>query len=192
MDFSKKSCVEEYFHILQNEISRIRIKSIFSMSSMSWNHHREYRTYDTDEEIYILFENEYCLVIDYRFIDELNIQYRKLNFQEQKEFDELYVKDWFNTTNEICDYCTGEAVRMETCKLEYGSIEGISLRPVTEEYDKWVDQDIDLVMPDEDTFDEIRFSMSNGKSFTICAGDAEIDGYTFVWSEDAEETIAEM
>jgi hypothetical protein len=34
--------------------------------------------------------------------------------------------------------------------------------------------------------------MSNGKSFVICAADAEIDGYTLLWSEDTDETIVEV
>ena len=44
---------------------------------------------------------------------------------------------------------------------------------------------------EKETFDEIKFTMSNGKSFVICADDAEVDGYALVWSEDTDETITE-
>ena len=53
------------------------------------------------------------------------------------------------------------------------------------------DNDVDYVSPTKETFDEIKFTMSNGKSFVICADDAEVDGYALVWSEDTDETITE-
>ena len=68
----------------------------------------------------------------------------------------------------------------------------ISLRSVTSDYYKWLDKGLDLVSPTEETFDEIKFTMSSGKSFIICADDAEEDGYVLLWSEDTEETITEI
>ena len=158
---------------------------------MFWNHHRGYRTYSTDTEVYILLENEFCLVIDYRFIDALDIQFRKLTSLEEDAYCKLREKDFFNTVNDIHDFRTNKIYRTETCNLEYSSIVDVSLRSVTNDYSKWLEDGIDFVAPTDETFDEIKFTMSNGKSFIICADDAEVDGYTLFWSENTDEAITE-
>ena len=66
-----------------------------------------------------------------------------------------------------------------------------SLRSVTNDYSKWLEDGIDFVASTDETFDEIKFTMSNGKSFIICADDAEVDGYTLFWSENTDEAITE-
>ena len=74
----------------------------------------------------------------------------------------------------------------------YGSIIDVSLRAVTDDYDKWVNDDVEFVSPTEETFDEIKFIMNNGKSFVICADDAMADGYALLWSEDTDETFIDI
>ena len=188
-DFSKKSETKEYFNSIMDDLKQLKIKSIFSLDSPSWDYHRGYRTYSTDTEIYILLENDYCLVIDYRFVDALGVQFKKLTALEIGEYSKVREKDFFHTVNDICDFHTGRIYRTETCNLEYGNIVDVSLRSVTNDYSKWLDGGISSVSPTEETFDEIKFTMSNGKSFAICAADAEVDGYTLLWSEDTNETI---
>ncbi len=190
-DFSKKSGTMEYFNSIMDDLKQAKIESIFSFCPPFWSHYRGYRTYDTDTEIYILLENGFCLVINYRFIDALDIQFRKLTLSEQEEHQNLLIKDLFNTVNDIHDFHTNRIHRTETCNLEYGSIVKVTLQSVTKDYNKWLDGHIDLVSPTEETFDEIKFTMSNGKSFAICADDADADGYILLWSEDTEETITE-
>jgi len=186
-DFSKKSETIKYFDSIMEDLQQSKIKAIFSIAPMSWNKHRGYRTYSTDTEIYILLENEFCLVIDYRFIDALDIQFRKLTFSEKEEYHKLREKDFFNTDTEIHDYYTNKVCLVETCSLEYDSIVDISLRSVTKDYSKWLKNGIDFVSPTDETFDEIKFTMSNGKSFVVCAADAEMDGYTLFWSDSTDE-----
>ena len=190
-DFYKKSETIKYFNSIMQDLQQSKIKAIFSIAPMSWNHHRGYRTYSTDTEIYILLENEFCLVIDYRFIDALDIQFRKLTSLEEDAYCKLREKDFFNTVNDIHDFRTNKIYRTETCNLEYSSIADVSLRSVTNEYSKWLEDGIDFVAPTDETFDEIKFTMSNGKSFIICADDAEVDGYTLFWSENTDEAITE-
>lgn len=190
-DFSKKSDTIEYFNSIMGDLRQVKIKAIFSIAPLSWDYHSGYRTYSTDTEIYILLENEYCLIIDYRYIDSLDVQFRKLTPAEEKQHCKLRVKDFFNTVNDIQDYHTSKVYRTDTCVLEYGSIVAVSLRPVTKEYGKWINHDINLVSPTEETFDEIMFTMSNGNSFIICADDAEVDGYTLFWSTHTKETQTE-
>ena len=191
-DFSKQSETKEYFNSIMDDLKQAKIVSIFSLASLSWNNHRGYRTYSTDTEIYILLDNDYCLVIDYRFVDSLDVQFRKMTSLEMDVYSQIKEKDFFHTVNDICDFHSGRVYRTETCNLEYGRIVGISLRSVTKDYSKWLDNGINFVSPTEETFDEIKFTMSNGKSFVICADDAEVDGYTLLWSEDTDETITDV
>ena len=178
-DFSKKSEAKKYFDSILESLQQSEVTAICTLSPMSWNHHRGYRTYSTDTEIYILFKNEYCLVITYRFIDALNIEFRKLTALEENHY-KLRERDCFNTS---------KVYQTENCNLEYGSIVDVLFRSVTKEYSKWIDNDVDFVSPTEETFDEIKFTMSNGKSFVICPDSAEADGYTLFWLEDTIETI---
>ena len=157
-DFSKKSHTIKYFDSIIGELRQSKIKAIFSIDPMSWDNYRGYRTYITDTEIYILLENEFCLVIDYRFIDALNVQFRKLTALEEEEYNELQEKDFFNTVNDIYDYCTNRVHQIETIHLEYGSIVDVSLRSVANDYSKWLANDMDFVSPTDETFDEIKFT----------------------------------
>lgn len=190
MFISKKSEATSYFNSILCSLKEEKIKAVFSLSSPSWNfYNRSFRTYRTDEEVYVLFENDWCLVINYRFIDYLDVDFRKLTETEIKEYEELLIKDCFNTTNDLYDFHSKQIYETQTCKLEYDNIESISLKSVTDKYSKWVDDDICFASSTEETFDEIKFSMSNGKSFIICADDAETDGYIMFWSEDTKEEI---
>jgi predicted nucleotidyltransferase len=51
--------------------------------------------------------------------------------------------------------------------------------------EKWIDGDIDYVILTEDTFDEIKFTMTNDNTFIIRADEACVDGYVMAWSTDA-------
>jgi len=188
-DFSKKSEMIKYFDSIMGDLTLSKIKAVFSIAPLSWNSNKGYRIYSTDSEIFILFENEFCLIINYFFIDDLNIQFRKLTSLEKDEYNKLRTKDFFNTENDIHDYRTDTVYQTETCNLEYGNIAEVSLRSVTEDYSKWLGNDIDFVSPTDETFDEIKFTMSNGKSFIVCPDDAIADGYALFWSDDTNEII---
>lgn len=189
MYLSKKSTATEQFNSIIGLQQHSRIKAIFALASPSWNHHRGFRTYSTDEELYILFENDWCLIINYRFIDFLDVEFRKLTESEIDEYEKLLMKDCFNTINDMYDFHSKRIHETQICKLEYDSIESVSLRSVTDDYSKWIGDELDFVSPTEETFDEIKFVMSNGKSFVICADDAYVDGYAMFWSEDTKEEV---
>ena len=191
-DFSKKTDAEKYFSSIMEDLQKSKIRAVFSFDPMSWQHYRGYRTYITWSELYVLFDNEFCLVIDYRFIDALKIQYRKLTADEKKKYSDLLEKDFFNTVNDIHDWREKRVYRTETCNLEYGVIKDISLRPLTMEYSKWINGNIGFASPNEETFDEITFTMSNGKRIVIRADEAEADGDVLFWSPDTVETITEI
>ena len=60
------------------------------------------------------------------------------------------------------------------------------------EYEKWIDGGINFVKPTNETFDEIKIEMNNGKSFVICPAPASDDGYIQVWSEDSPNIVREL
>ena len=191
-DFSKKSEVDEYFDELLPIISQFKVRSICSYYPVSWNNHRKHRLCSTDGELFILFDNDSkVLVIDYPFIDALDVCYRYLSSVECSHFKELIERDPLNSIDDIYDRPDGHIIRTETCSLEYGRIKRIVLKSVTREYDKWLAHGIDTVNPTEETFREIHFFMDNGKSFVICPDDAIADGYTLLWSDDTVESIIE-
>lgn len=140
-----------------------------------------------DENIYIMFENEKCLVVSYFFIDSLCVEYRSLTEQEKKQILLSIIEDYFNNTIDIYNSHTKND-RTESISLEYDSIEKITITPVISEYSKWLEDGIDYVSPTSETFCEIKFKMKNGNSFTIAPDDAEADGYTLIWSKEAKET----
>lgn len=132
-----------------------------------------------------MLENEKCFVVDYRYIDCLKVELRYLTTEEKELYEELMIKDFFNTRNDIRSWDDRNKIEeIQICEMEYGYIENITLRAVTYEYSKWIDGAYEFVYPTDETFDEIRFIMSNGKSFVICADDATSNGYVLVWSED--------
>lgn len=190
-DFSKKSQTIKYFNSIMDELKVSKVKAIFSLSAPFWNQHRGFRSYSTYTELYVMLQNGMCLVITYYFVDNLEVQFRKLTTEEETEYSKMMIKDFFNSVDDIYDIYANKIKRVETCALEYDCISSVSLRSVTEKYNKWIDNDVDYVSPTKETFDEIKFTMSNGKSFVICADDAEVDGYALVWSEDTDETITE-
>lgn len=189
LDLSKKSQAEAYFHSIMDDLQASTVKAVFALEPLSWSSHGGRRMYDVCSEVFVLLENGNCLVMDYRYIDSLDVQLRKMTAIEQDEYEKWQEKDYFNTVNDIYDLQENRVYQTETCHLEYGAIREVSLHTVTHEYEKWLDDGIDSVSPTEETFDEIRFTMSNGKSFVVCAGDAMSSGMTWLWSEDTMETV---
>ena len=189
IDFSKKSETKKYFNSIMDNLKQSKIKRVFQFFPVGWSSEKGYRIYQTSSEFYILLENDYCLIISYPFIDALNVQFRNLTDIEVFYKHDMRMKNMFDTVDEIHKAQTDKIHTIETYKLECGSIVDVSLRSVTSDYNKWLDGGLDMVSPTKETFDEIKFTMSNGKSFVICADDAQSDGWTLLWSEDAEETI---
>lgn len=184
-DFSKASETEKYFEKILNKIGDSKITCIYSRLS-TWSNNG-YFTYMQDNPLYIIFDNGNCLVIEYYEINKLFVEYRKMTQDELGAYDKSDKKDLFNRTTNIHDYRSGKIIRIEKSELSYEGLERIELKHVTEEYSAWIEGDIeDGIKPTEETFNEIKFVMKNGKSFTVCADDAESDGYSLIWSEDAD------
>lgn len=191
-DFSKKSQVDEYFNSVIKKMCNVPIKAIFSLSTLSFSGGRGLRIFRAGEKVFLKFENETCLVIDYPYIDSLEVELRKMTPQELEKYadDEFQKKDWFNSIYEWKSKSEDSISWRESYSLEYSSIEKITLRPVTEEYEKWDgDNGPDFFTPTGETFDEITITMCNGKSIGILPEWALFGPDTLFWSEDAKKTV---
>ena len=192
MDFTKKSYADAFFQEVIQKLHQAKIKAIFSLSPVFWFTYDGFREYRTDTELYLLFETDLCLVIDYRSIDGLNFCFRKLTDPEKEAYAKAYPADFFHCTETDDDPEPGEPCLTVRYELEYDSIADISLSPVTKPYAKWVDGDIVDVYPTSETFREITFTLHNSNRFVICPDSAEADGYARIWSEDVKEYTWEL
>ena len=189
IDFSDGIEVQKCFDEIVRSLQSVKIVSVFT-ASPSFSNYGDVRKYMEDTEIYILFENWESLAIDYRFIDALSISLRPLTEEEKSWYKDALIKDLFNDSTDIYTMQPDNRHilnRTQKIFLEYDSLKRIGLDYVTRAYSKWIGGTlVDEVMPKPTTFDRITFTMENGNSFVICPAAADNDGYTFVWSKDAQ------
>ena len=177
--------IQNFSDEVLNELQGVKVESVFSCRP-SFSHRNKIREYSIDTELYILFENGKCLVIEYPFIDALSVEFRSLSSEEMNLIENSIVDDFFNDTTEIYNN-NKELKRVINISLEYDCIKKIKLEYVAKPYEKWVGSDIELVNPNPTTFEKITFVMKNKKTFVVCPESAETDGYTLVCSKDAIE-----
>ena len=188
-DFSKATNVKKYFAELLIELANVKVKGIYSrLPFFSTNPY----ICKTDEPIYILLDNGKCIVIDYHFIDNLEIEYREMTEEELEVYRDAPTADYFNCVHKVHNAHTMQITEVDKVDLQYGKIVDVKLKPVKVEYNKWVEGHLIVVQPDKETFSEMEFVMDNGASFIVCADDAESDGYSLLWSNDASVEIEEF
>ena len=191
VEFSKASEAKKFFDDLLIKVDGMQIKSICSFCP-SFNSHAGYRIYSDCSPIYIEFENGQYLIIEYPFIDSLRVEFRMLDAKEIADNQDPAIKDYFNCSVDIYNSRYGEVGdinRTEVISLEYDALERVEIFPVKNKYYKWINKNIEHVMPTNETFREIKFIMTNGNSFSICGDSAWADGYILAWSTDAKESI---
>lgn len=192
IDFSDRMEAEKYFCGVVEQMRGVKVKAVFSCCP-SFGDYDGIRQYIEDNEIYILFENDICLVISYRFIDALRVEMRALSDDERAWYEEAVIKDYFNDETKIYRMLPDGGAELEkTCKisLDYDCVENIELKRKSLPYLKWDGpSSIAEVEPKLSTFECITFVMKNGNTFAICPQPADTDGYTDVWSADAVEVV---
>ena len=189
-DLSCYSQTLMYFKNLLPKIKDIKVKAIYTPRPF-WGFNQAYKI-EADDPVYILFENGKCLVIEYYFIDDLNIEYRKMTKDELNKFNNASYKDYFNREFDIYDGCALKPLEHYKIEFQYDSIVDMHIKKVTEEYNKWLDTGLDAVIPSNETFNEIEFIMDNGKSFKVLAEDSEMDGYVLVSSKDIKVLVRQI
>lgn len=183
-NFSKASDTEKYFEDIINKLGHSKITGVYCLVTTCFN--QRGFTYMQDEPLFLIFDNGKCLVIEYYDINKLKVKYRKMTKDERQYYDKSHRKDLFNYTTDIHDGHTGKVTHIQKSSLPYGRLKKVELKHLTGEYSVWIGGGIvDGIKPPEETFNEIKFIMDNAKSFVVCADDAESDGYSLAWSDDA-------
>ena len=161
----KSSDLLEYFNKIIEKQNKNPIIKVYS-KNFDCPDDTEERRYDLDTEFYILFENQNALTIDYRNIDSLYIEYKKLSRDELMKI-----------------------LRRITSIFEYGYIKSIKYHKVNEKYEVWEDSTIIEKNPKEETFGEIILVLDNNNEIHISPEPALSDGYVDIWCERAKVYI---
>lgn len=150
--------IDEYIKNITTDDENKQIKYIFTNGSLCWRETNNSKNYSLDTEIYIVFDNDSVLRIDYKFYGLVYARYmwiQNLNIRE-KEFN----NDEFKLDLDVTDT----------------RIEGYEIEKFSEEYE--INPSTGTTRPKGgDYFKKITFKLSNGKKLCICAEDAEVDGY---------------
>lgn len=185
-DFSKATDTRNFFNDILKELNGVKVTGVYSHLPIILA--RKTFVYMQDEPVYIMLDNGKCLVIDYMDVDRLSVEYREMTVKERERYDDTNEKDCFNRESKVYNPNTHKA-EIDKSSLVYGCLTRVELTPITKPYSTWIDGHIvEDIEPTADTFNDIKFVMDNGKSFYICADDPEVDGYSLLWSEDADET----
>ena len=183
-DFSKKSDTQKY---LSEILKKVKTAKIIGVLANLWIFKRDgVFTYEQDGPVYIKFDNGRCLIVNYLCIDELKIEYREMTEEEIEYYSHAPFEDCFNRVTNV--YKDGESHEIEYVQrstLEYGRLTGIELKPVIGKYLAWVNNRLIELESTAETFGLMTFCMDNGKKFFIEPEDAEMDGYSDLWSTDA-------
>lgn len=156
--------LNEYLKFIINDDSDKQIKYIFTNDSLNWRETDNGKEYSIFLELFIVFDNDAVLRINYNFYSLMYVRYmwiQNLNIQE-KEFDNDNFKLDLDVKN--------------------ARIEDFEIERFSEEYE--INPSSGTVRPDGgDYFKKITFNLSNGKKLCICAEDSETDGYCDIWIE---------
>lgn len=156
--------INEYINSILNDDENKQIKYIFTNGSLGWRKLNNSKKYSLDSEIYIVFDNDSILRVDYKFYGLLYARHmwiQNLNKQE-KEFNNDNYKLELDIAN--------------------SRIDGYEIERFSEEYE--INPSTGTSRPHGgDYFKKITLNLSNNKKLCICAEDAEVDGYCEIWVE---------
>ncbi len=159
------SQLSDYLNFFINDDEDKQIKYIFTNGSNS----KDGEMIDTD--IFIAFDNDTILKINYKFYSLMYIEYmwiQNLSLNDKE----------YNNENFYLDLDVSNA-----------RIEGFEIGRLVGEYE--INPSSGTVRPDnEDYFKKVTFKLSNGNNLCICAEDAISDGYCDIWIEDSIEKTA--
>ena len=152
-----------------------------------------------DDEVYIEFEDEFCLIINLTQESDAFIEYRKLSNNEKNAFSKLQNsdKDFFNNHREIHGWITKEdgsrepspePYRIIDINFKYDEIESFEVIGFNHSFEKWISKGeglSEITIPEGgDYFNQINFILKNGSKICLAAEDAIFDGYADLWIED--------
>ena len=206
-DIQTKTELEFVLDVLKEKIGDSSIKRIYSLDDAiprKENNKIEYTT--LEDPLYILFDNDYCLIIEFTNYSSIYLDYRKITPEEIKQgVGNISNKDidYLNNYNEIHGWDFDEnrnrieeSFRMkEIIEIHgnYDKINDIQIDGFNDSYEKWISNGSNSSMitipAGGDYFKSIKFILNNGIEISMCPQDAVMDGYYDLIIEDEDNII---
>ena len=206
-DIQTKTELEFVLDVLKEKIGDSSIKRIYSLDDAiprKENNKIEYTT--LEDPLYILFDNDYCLIIEFTNYSSIYLDYRKITPEEIKQgvgnisnkdidylnnYHEIHGWDFDENRNRI-----EESFRMkEIIEIHgnYDKINDIQIDGFNDSYEKWISNGSSSSMitipTGGDYFKSIKFILNNGIEISMCPQDAVMDGYYDLIIEDKNSII---
>ena len=206
-DIQTKTELEFVFEIIKEKIGDNSIKRIFSFDDAIPRKNNNKIEYNTlDEPLYILFDNDYCLIIEFTNYSSIYLDYRKITLEKIKQaigrvsnkvidylnnYHRIHGWDFDDNRNRIEDsFETKEIIEIQG---NYDKISDIQIDGFNDSYEKWISNgsssSIITIPAGGDYFKSIKFILNNGIKINMCPQDAEMDGYYDLIIEDGNNII---
>ncbi len=206
-DIQTKTELEFVLDVLKEKIGDSSIKRIYSLDDAiprKENNKIEYTT--LEDPLYILFDNDYCLIIEFTNYSSIYLDYRKITPEEIKQgVGNISNKeiDYLNNYNEIHGWDFDEnrnrieeSFRMkEIIEIHgnYDKINDVQIDGFNDSYEKWISNGSSSSMitipAGGDYFKSIKLILNNGIEISMCPQDAVMDGYYDLIIEDKNSII---
>lgn len=206
-DIQTKTELEFVFEIIKEKIGDSSIKRIFSFDDAIPRKNNNKIEYNTLEEpLYILFDNDYCLIIEFTNYSSIYLDYRKVTPEKIKQairsvsnkdidylnnYHRIHGWDFDDNRNRIePSFETKEIIEIHG---NYDNISDIQIDGFNDSYEKWISNgsssSIITIPAGGDYFKYIKFILNNGIKINMCPQDAEMDGYYDLIIEDGNNII---
>lgn len=206
-DIQTKTELEFLFEIIKKKIGDSSIKRIFSFDDAIPRKNNNKIEYNTLEEpLYILFDNDYCLIIEFTNYSSIYLDYRKITLEEIKQaienvsnkdidclnnYHRIHGWDFDDNRNRIEDsFGMKEIIEIHG---NYDKISDIQIDGFNDSYEKWISDGSSSSMitipAGGDYFKSIKFILNNGIKIKMRPQDAEMDGYYDLIIEDGNNII---
>lgn len=206
-DIQTKTELEFVFKIIKEKIGDSSIKRIFSFDDAIPRKNNNKIEYNTLEEpLYILFDNYYCLIIEFTNYSSIYLDYRKITLEKIKQaigrvsnkdidylnnYHRIHGWDFDDNRNRIED--SFETKKIIEIHGNYDKISDIQIDGLNDSYEKWISNgsssSIINIPAGGDYFKSIKFILNNGIKINMCPQDAEMDGYYDLIIEDGNNII---
>lgn len=194
-DIQTKTELEFIFNVLKEKTGNSNIERIFSFDNAIPRKNIDIIEYTTLEEpLYILFDNKYCIVIEFTNYSSINLDYRKITSNEIKQsignisnnnidylnnYHKIYGWDFDENRNRIED--SFKIKTITEIKENYDRINDIQIEGFSDSYEKWISDgkvsSMITIPAGGDYFKSITFILNNSIKISICPQPAEMDGY---------------
>lgn len=206
-DIQTKTELEFVFKIIKEKIGDSSIKRIFSFDDAIPRKNNNKIEYNTLEEpLYILFDNDYCLIIEFTNYSSIYLDYRKMTPEKIKQaignvsnkdidylnnYHRIHGWNFDDKRNRIEDsFGMKEIIEIHG---NYDKIRDIQIDGFNNSYEKWISDGSSSSMitipAGGDYFKSIKFILNNGIKIKMRPQDAEMDGYYDLIIEDGNNII---